>query len=103
MHKRHLQWSADGTWERLLQQVQAAAGAEGSIDWDISIDSAVMRAHQHAAGARKAPPPAVSKGAMATGHQIDPAWTGLLGHLEEVVLHMRAWAARAAGSPLRST
>jgi transposase len=35
VHKRHLQWSADGTWERLLQQVQAVADAEGSIDWDV--------------------------------------------------------------------
>ncbi|MFF7987627.1 transposase [Streptomyces sp. NPDC007901] len=86
-----------------MQQVQAVADAEGSINWDISVDSTVMRAHQHAAGARKAPPPAVSKGAMATGHQIDPAWTGLLGRPEEVVLHMRAWAARAADSPPRST
>lgn len=50
----YLQWSADGTWERLLQQVEAVADAEGSIDWDVSVDSTVMRAHQHAAGARKA-------------------------------------------------
>ncbi|MER5564341.1 transposase [Streptomyces sp. NPDC002506] len=34
VHKRHLQWSADGTWERSLQQVQAVADAQGSIDWD---------------------------------------------------------------------
>ncbi|MFI2184111.1 IS5 family transposase [Streptomyces sioyaensis] len=61
VHKRHLQWSADGTWERLLQQIQAVADAEGSIDWDVSVDSTVMRAHQHAAGARKAPPLAVSR------------------------------------------
>ncbi|WP_435859829.1 IS5 family transposase [Streptomyces narbonensis] len=51
-------WSADGTWERLLQQVQAAADATGEIDWDISVDSTIVRAHQHAAGARTAPPPA---------------------------------------------
>jgi transposase len=103
VHKRHLQWSADGTWERLLQQVLAVADAGGTVDWDVSVDSTVMRAHQHAAGARKAPPPAVSKGATATEHQIDPAWTGLATHLAEVVAQVRAWAARAAGSPPRST
>ncbi|GHE14552.1 hypothetical protein GCM10010339_85600 [Streptomyces alanosinicus] len=104
VHKRHLQWSADGTWERLLQQVQAAVDAEGAIDWDVSVDSTVMRAHQHAAGARKAPPPpALSKGADAMAHQSDPAWAGLADHLAEVVLQVRVWAARAAASPPRST
>ncbi|CDR15967.1 hypothetical protein GCM10022420_086560 [Streptomyces iranensis] len=47
----------DGTWERLLQQVRGAADAAGEIDWDIAVDSTVVRAHQHAAGARTDPPP----------------------------------------------
>lgn len=51
VYERHRLWSADGTWERLLQQVQAAADAAGDIDWDISVDSTIVRAHQHAAGA----------------------------------------------------
>ncbi|AJC52787.1 putative IS1648 transposase [Streptomyces sp. 769] len=33
VHKRHLLWSADGTWEMLLQHVLALADAEGNIDW----------------------------------------------------------------------
>ncbi|MFF9402508.1 transposase [Streptomyces sp. NPDC014744] len=37
--ERHRLWSADGTWERLLQQVQAAADGAGEIDRDISVDS----------------------------------------------------------------
>ncbi|MFB9485530.1 IS5 family transposase [Streptomyces filamentosus] len=57
VYERHRQWSADGTWERLLQQVQAEADAAGEIDWDISVDSTIVRAHQHAAGARTDPPP----------------------------------------------
>lgn len=57
VYERHRLWSADGTWERLLQQVQAAADAAGEIDWDISVDSTIVRAHQHAAGARVDPPP----------------------------------------------
>ncbi|MFJ3086690.1 IS5 family transposase [Streptomyces sp. NPDC086838] len=55
VYERHRLWSADGTWERLLQQVQAAADAAGEIDWDISVDSTIVRAHQHAAGARVDP------------------------------------------------
>ncbi|WP_405882667.1 MULTISPECIES: IS5 family transposase [unclassified Streptomyces] len=52
VYERHRLWSADGTWERLLQQVQAAADAAGEIDWAISVDSTSIRAHQHAAEAR---------------------------------------------------
>lgn len=52
VYERHRLWSADGTWERLLEQVQAAADAAGEIDWDISVDSTIVRAHQHAVSAR---------------------------------------------------
>ncbi|GAA2699335.1 hypothetical protein GCM10010095_70760 [Streptomyces anthocyanicus] len=55
VYERHRLWSADGTRERLLQQVQAAAA--GEIHWDISVDSTIVPAHQHAAGARTQPPP----------------------------------------------
>jgi transposase len=58
IHKRHMRWSADGTWERLLQHVQAVADSKGDIDWNINIDSTIVRAHQHAAGAPTPPPPA---------------------------------------------
>ncbi|MFC7895529.1 transposase [Streptomyces sp. NPDC057381] len=66
VHKRHLLRSADGTWDMFLQHVQAAADAEGGLDWNINVDSTSVRAHQHAAGAPKNPPPASpgpSKGA----------------------------------------
>ncbi|MFG2227894.1 IS5 family transposase [Streptomyces sp. NPDC048644] len=52
VHERHRLGSVDVTWERLLQRVRAAADAAGEIDWDISVDSTIARAHQHAAGAR---------------------------------------------------
>ncbi|MFE2111759.1 IS5 family transposase [Kitasatospora sp. NPDC059463] len=74
VYERHRLWSADGTWERLLQQVQAEADAVGDIDWDISVDSTIVRAHQHAAGARTEPPPALaSKGAGPGEHQDENA------------------------------
>ncbi|GAA3386331.1 hypothetical protein GCM10017750_68710 [Streptomyces racemochromogenes] len=37
----------------MLQAVQAQADAAGDIDWLVSVDSSIVRAHQHAAGARK--------------------------------------------------
>ncbi|WP_168588780.1 IS5 family transposase [Saccharopolyspora sp. ASAGF58] len=46
-------WQRDGTWKRILTRLQARADAEGLITWDVSVDSTVTRAHQHAAGARK--------------------------------------------------
>ncbi|WP_434975919.1 IS5 family transposase [Streptomyces hydrogenans] len=44
----------DGTWQRILTRLQSPADAEGEIVWDLSVDSTVCRAHQHAAGARRA-------------------------------------------------
>ena len=46
-------WQRDGTWKQLLTALQALADAAGHVTWDVSVDSAVARAHQHAAGARK--------------------------------------------------
>ncbi|MFJ7345834.1 IS5 family transposase [Streptomyces sp. NPDC101110] len=63
VYKRHRRWSADGTWAMLLSKVQAAEDAAGRIDWDVSVDSTAVRAHQHAAGARTAPRRDPSKGA----------------------------------------
>ncbi|KAA0938719.1 IS5 family transposase [Streptomyces apricus] len=46
-------WQRNGTWHRILTRLQSLADAEGAITWDLSVDSTVCRAHQHAAGARK--------------------------------------------------
>jgi transposase len=52
-HTRFRRWALDGTFERMLQAAQARAAEAGDIDWLVSIDSTVARAHQHAAAARK--------------------------------------------------
>jgi transposase len=46
-------WQRDGTWAAILTRLQARADAARLITWDVSVDSTVVRAHQHAAGARK--------------------------------------------------
>jgi len=48
-------WQRDGTWKRILAALQALADASGLIVWDVSVDSTISRAHQHAAGARTKP------------------------------------------------
>jgi transposase len=48
-------WQRDGSWARILTGLQARADADGLIMWDVSVDSTIMRAHQHAAGARRNP------------------------------------------------
>ncbi len=53
VHARFVRWQRDGTWERLLTHVQTKSDAVGNVSWEVSIDSSVVRAHQHAAGARK--------------------------------------------------
>jgi transposase len=45
--KRHRRFSLDGTWDRLLTRLLTEADAAGEIDWSVSIDSTINRAHQH--------------------------------------------------------
>lgn len=45
--KRHRRFSGDGTWDKVLGVLLAQADAAGEIDWTVSVDSTVNRAHQH--------------------------------------------------------
>lgn len=86
VYKRHRRWSADGTWQRLLTRLQAEEDAAGRVDWNVAVDSTSIRAHQHAAGARHAPPPPASeKGEPERTVHPDPAVRSLIGRLVEVV------------------
>ena len=51
---RFYRWQRAGIWGRLLAAVQAQADAAGQIDWQVHyVDGTMIRAHQHAAGAKK--------------------------------------------------
>ena len=53
---RFYRWRGGGIWQRVLAGLQAAADARGAIDWDLHfVDATIVRAHQHAAGARRQP------------------------------------------------
>ncbi len=56
LHTRFRRWATDGTFERMLRAAQVRADAAGDTDWLVSVDSAIVHAHQHAAGARKGGP-----------------------------------------------
>jgi transposase len=46
-------WQQAGIWQDILQALQQHADANGEIDWEKhSVDSTIIRAHQHAAGAK---------------------------------------------------
>ena len=66
VYARFARWHRDGTWDRLLAHVQTRSDAVGELVWEVSIDSTVVRAHQHAAGARK-------KGAVRARPAVRPA------------------------------
>ena len=51
---RFYRWREAGLWQRVLEALQAQADAAGLLDWDLHfVDASVVRAHQHAAGARR--------------------------------------------------
>ena len=46
------QWRKDGTWDRILQQLQIRLDGKGRIDWDLwCVDGSCIRASRAAAGA----------------------------------------------------
>jgi transposase len=55
-YERFRRWQADGTWQQLLAHAQTSSDAVGEVDWEVVVDATVVRAHQHAAGARKGDP-----------------------------------------------
>jgi transposase len=66
-------WQRAGVWAAILTGLQARANAAGLITWDVSVDSTIARAHQHAAGARTRPhlqkePPGGAGGAEPADH-----------------------------------
>jgi transposase len=51
-HERLRRWTVDGTWQKILDR--AIVFDDGQpVEWIVSVDSSVVRVHQHAAGAQK--------------------------------------------------
>ncbi len=57
VYTRFRRWTRAGVWDRLLAAVQRQADAAGHLDWALHfVDGTVIRAHQHAAGAKGGTP-----------------------------------------------
>ncbi|MEV5757869.1 IS5 family transposase [Streptomyces tendae] len=67
-------WQRDGTWSRIVTQLQAESDAKGLITWDVSVDSTICRAHQHAAGASKR---GISRRSRQGGSAVEPEDHGI--------------------------
>ena len=63
VYGRHRRWSLDGTWTQILDVLRAGCDEAEGKDWTVSADSTVVRARQHAAGARGAVPAGLARGA----------------------------------------
>jgi transposase len=72
VYNRHRRWSGDGTWERVLDQLRAGCDAGEGGAWTAAADATVVRAHQHAAGARHAPPADIDPARLAVAQLSDP-------------------------------
>jgi transposase len=51
---RFYRWRTAGLWDRIWATLQQQADAAGHVDWQLHyIDGSIVRAHQHAAGAKR--------------------------------------------------
>jgi transposase len=76
VYNRHRRWSGDGTWETILDQLRAGCDEAAGQAWTVAVDATVVRAHQHAAGARHAPPADIDPARLAPAVLSAPARTG---------------------------
>jgi transposase len=75
--QRHRRWSTDGTYLAMVAAVQRVGElSEDEVAAVISIDSTVVRAHQHAAGARRDSAGAVLGPAGDTGGWVESQEVG---------------------------
>jgi transposase len=56
VYDRHRRWSGEGTWEQVPGGLRVGCDQDEGVEWAVGVDATVVRAHQHAAGARQAPP-----------------------------------------------
>ena len=56
VYNRHRRCSGDASWEPMLHVLRTRCDEAEREDWAVAVDSTVVRAHQHAAGARREPP-----------------------------------------------
>ena len=66
VYNRFWRWARNGTLTTLVKRARVIAEAIDELDREVSVDSSIVRAHQHAAGARRQ----VTEGSGAGGRHI---------------------------------
>ena len=51
--KRYARFAADGTWDKIFTRLLSDADAARELDWKVSVDSTIVRVHQHGASAAR--------------------------------------------------
>lgn len=51
--KRHRSYARRGVWDHVLSHVISQADTRGEVDWAVSIDATINRAHQHATNTKR--------------------------------------------------
>lgn len=55
IYSRFQRWRKAAIWDKMFAELQTTLDVKSNVDWEIHfIDSTTVRAHQHAAGAKKA-------------------------------------------------
>ncbi len=74
VYSRFRRWREADVWEQVLTALQADAAHDGTLDDTLAmIDGSSIRAHQHAAGAKKGAP-ILSSGAVAAAGEASSTW-----------------------------
>lgn len=73
---RFYRWVASGLWATILAALQQQGDAAGQVDWSAHfVDGTSIRAHQHAAGARRAKGGLLSRHSARAGAASAPSST----------------------------
>lgn len=60
VYNRHRWWAVEGVWATILDELRRGCDQAEGLDWTVAVDGTVVRAHQHAAGARHQRPAQIS-------------------------------------------
>lgn len=84
----HRRLARDGTWDHVLERLLAGADAAGMLDWAVSVDSTIVRAHQHATNTARhklAPPHDMSAHTEPSDHAVGRSRGGLSTKIHQLV------------------
>ena len=76
VYNRHRRWSGDGTWEKILDRLRVGCDEAEGAARAVAAAATVVRAHQHAAGARRRPPADIDPARLAPAVLSGPVRAG---------------------------